>query len=53
MTAARALPIATETESSRIFSEMATLDGVLRRWNTVPEVIEFRQSLDRLVAHEV
>ncbi|WP_079125055.1 helix-turn-helix domain-containing protein [Streptomyces lushanensis] len=47
----RALPIAAETGSARILSELSTLDMDLQRWHTVPEVIEFRDAFDGIVAH--
>jgi hypothetical protein len=52
-TGLRALPIAAQTGSARILGELVTLDADLRRWHTVPEVIEFRETLDGIVTHQV
>lgn len=52
-TAHAALSIAASTGSSRIFSELASLDGRMRKWRHVPEVARFRQALDNHLLHEV
>jgi hypothetical protein len=48
----QALCVAEDTGSGRILRELARLDNLLRTWNDLPEVAEFRTSLDSVVLHE-
>ncbi|MFF2657314.1 DNA-binding protein [Kitasatospora sp. NPDC058032] len=48
-----ALAVAAVTGSARIFTELATLDELLRRCRGVPEVDRFREALDSRLLHEV
>lgn len=48
-----ALAIATATGSARIFTELALLDAELQLLASVPEVAEFRESLDSVLLHDV
>lgn len=48
----QALGIAEATGSARIITELAKLDGQLKRWHSVPAVNEFRESFDELLAHQ-
>ncbi|MFI5753928.1 helix-turn-helix domain-containing protein [Streptomyces sp. NPDC051569] len=48
----QALPIAAQTGSARIFNELSVLDAELGRWQTSPEVVEFRAALDSIVTHQ-
>ncbi|MDT3397784.1 helix-turn-helix transcriptional regulator [Streptomyces sp. B1866] len=50
--ALQALPIAAQTGSARIFRELSVLDAQMRQWRAVPDVLEFRDALDSLIAHE-
>ncbi|WP_344557439.1 helix-turn-helix transcriptional regulator [Kitasatospora saccharophila] len=52
-TAEAALSIAVSTGSARILTELATLDGMLQRCQSVPEVRHFREVLDSHLLHEV
>ncbi|MFE4977850.1 helix-turn-helix transcriptional regulator [Kitasatospora sp. NPDC056651] len=53
ITAIEALSVAVATGSGRIFGELASLDHQLQRWQTVAEVVQFRQALDSVMLHEV
>jgi len=51
-TGTAALSVAVETESGRIINELAHLDTELARWQRVPEVVEFRDHLTRMLPRE-
>jgi hypothetical protein len=48
----QALTIAETTASARIITDLTRLDNHLNRWSTVPEVAQFRETFDGLVAHQ-
>jgi transcriptional regulator with XRE-family HTH domain len=51
--ALEAVAIADETGSARIITELAYLDREFtHRWPHLPEVIQFRSALDRIIHHE-
>ncbi|MFI0941227.1 helix-turn-helix transcriptional regulator [Streptomyces sp. NPDC021020] len=52
-TGSQALPLATETQSARIFGELAALDVELSQWGSVPAVTGFRTAFDGVVLHEI
>ncbi|MGW2540051.1 helix-turn-helix transcriptional regulator [Kitasatospora sp. NPDC001574] len=52
-TAQAALSIAASTGSARIFTELASLDSLLRQWQAVSEVVQFRQAFDSHLFHEM
>lgn len=49
----QALAIAHQTGSGRIITELATLDGELARWPTVPSVAEFREAFAEVLPRQV
>lgn len=48
----RSLGIAAETGSGRIISELAVLDGLLSRWDSVPAVADYREALTSVIPQQ-